>query len=295
MAIRRIPSLNWLRVFEAAARFESFARASTVLNMSPPAVSQQIRALEAHLGTALFDRSPRSVSLTRAGRDFLPVVQQSLRSVEATAAALFGNPAGMPLVVQANMLFACSWLAPRISDFRDAHPDIHLQLLSAHHSDEFLRWSADVQITFGSEPYGQDEGEHLFGERLYPVALPEIAAKIHTAADLLDHDLIEISTHRAGWLQVLESTTGIDLTHLKLVFADNTLLSLAMAASGFGISLARAPATDTLQRTYGLVRCLDGVEAEGAQSYRLVAAPDGQRTPAIDSFRIWLLQEAGAA
>ena len=75
---RRIPSLNWLRVFEAAARAGSFARAAETLNISPPAVGQQIRALEDHLGRALFERGPQSVMLTEAGRAYLPAGAQAL-------------------------------------------------------------------------------------------------------------------------------------------------------------------------------------------------------------------------
>jgi len=79
---RSIPSLNWLRVFEAAARGESFARAAELLNMSTSAVSQQIKALETHFGTALFKRGPKHVELTDAAHAFLPVVRQSLSTVE---------------------------------------------------------------------------------------------------------------------------------------------------------------------------------------------------------------------
>ena len=81
MPIRRIPSLNWLRVFEAAARHQSFSRAGNDLNMSGPAISQQIKALEGHLDAKLFERGSRAVTLTEAGRAFLPVVRQSLLSV----------------------------------------------------------------------------------------------------------------------------------------------------------------------------------------------------------------------
>ena len=89
---RHIPSLNWLRVFEAAARAGSFAGAAETLNMSPPAVGQQIRALENHVGRALFERGPQSVMLTEAGRAYLPAGAQALHGIESTTADLFGEP-----------------------------------------------------------------------------------------------------------------------------------------------------------------------------------------------------------
>ncbi len=290
MAVRRIPSLNWLRVFETAARTESFARAAQLLNMSAPAVSQQIKALESHLKKPLFERGARSVTLTDAGRAFLPVVQQSLRSVETTAAALFGNPSGQPLTIQVSLMFACSWLAPRLSDFQERHPDIQLQVTTANQAEEHLRGSADLRIVFGLDPGREDVGDPLFGERLYPVAPPAVAGAIGEARDLLAHRLIEVATHRDGWHQVLETAGVGDLTAAAFCFADTTQLSLAMAAGGFGIALARAPASDGMASAFGLVPCLDGCTVSGSQSYYLVRSAQVPPTPAAAAFRSWLLE-----
>ena len=107
---RGIPSLNWLRVFEAAARLENFARAAEFLHMSTSAVSQQIKALESHLGEELFNRGPRHVELTDAGHAFLPTVRQSLASIEETTASLFGQNKDNTLTLQADLNLALSWL-----------------------------------------------------------------------------------------------------------------------------------------------------------------------------------------
>ena len=110
MSLSRIPSLNWLRVFEAAARTQSFVRAAELLNMSPPAVSQQIKSLETYLGRELFERGAHSVRLTPAGDAFLPSVQQALLSVESAAAGLFGTRAETTIHVQATLVLAAGWL-----------------------------------------------------------------------------------------------------------------------------------------------------------------------------------------
>jgi len=291
MAIRRIPSLNWLRVFETAARAQSFARAAQLLHMSAPAVSQQIKALEAHLNTPLFERGPRSVSLTRAGAAFLPAVQQALRSVETTAASLFGTPSGEPLSVQASLMFACSWLAPRLGAFQARHPEVLLQIMTANQNDDFLRKAADLQIVFGTNPGRGGDEDLLFGEVLTPVALSALAEGIERPEDLLGQRLIEIATHRSGWLQVLEAAPDADLSRARFCFADTTQLALAMAAGGFGIALARAPATDALVETYGLVPCLESLTVRGGQSYYLVYRARAALAPAAREFRAWLLEE----
>ncbi|MGI9369748.1 MAG: LysR family transcriptional regulator [Ruegeria sp.] len=120
----RIPSLNWLRVFEAAARTESFARAAVQLNMSAAAVSQQVRALETRLGTPLFHRHAHSVTLTEAGRAYLPSVQQSLLMLETATTGLFGESREQRLFVQSVLLFAHGFLAQNVPEFQTAHPKI---------------------------------------------------------------------------------------------------------------------------------------------------------------------------
>ena len=173
--LRHIPSLNWLRVFEAAARTESFTGASRILNMSPSAVSQQIKALEGHLATDLFYRGARNVTLTEAGQSFLPVVRQALLSVETTAASLFGQPKEVALEVQAVLIFATSWLAPRLPSFERENPGIQLHITCDYRETDALKGGAELRIVFGGVPHSWGESDRLFSETIYPVAVPEIA------------------------------------------------------------------------------------------------------------------------
>ncbi|MEM8876706.1 MAG: LysR family transcriptional regulator [Pseudomonadota bacterium] len=295
MAIRRIPSLNWLRVFDAAARAESFARAAVELNMSAAAVSQQIKALEGHLGRRLFVRHARHVRLTDAGHAFLPVVRQSLGSVETTAAALFGSRDSAPLVVQASLILACGWLASRLSSFRTDHPDIQLNLMTGNDPADFRRTDTDWQIHFGGPADMPEGSEWLMGECLRPVATPEIAAKIRSPNDVLDHPLIEVSTHRPGWLQMLADHIARDLSEASITFADNTVLALGMAAGGFGIAIARGPVTDGLVEGSRLTICDAVPPVESGQGYFLVPGGLSAEKPAARAFRDWLMQETQAA
>ncbi|MEM7506599.1 MAG: LysR family transcriptional regulator [Pseudomonadota bacterium] len=284
----RIPSLNWLRVFEAAARAESFARAAQALNMSPPAVSQQIKALEAYLGRDLFTRGARQVTLTEAGLAFLPAVAQSLHTVELAAENLFDTPRREPLVVQASQMFGCSWLAPRLAGFRALEPDVQLTLTSGIASEDFLRPGPDLRITFGQPQALSEDGDALFGEILYPVSTPEIATEIRSAHDLARWPLIEIAIHRANWLTLLPP----DGPDPQFLYTDTSVNAFALAASGQGIALARAPASDTLQAVYDLVPCLTGLSVGGVQSYALVYPARSALSRAALAFRTWLLAEA---
>ncbi len=284
----RVPSLNWLRVFEAAARTESFARAGRVLNMSAAAVSQQIKALETHLGKELFVRHAHSVALTDVGRAYLPGVQQSLQLLEASTEGLFGTRAEQPLYVQSILLFAHGVLAPRIPGFANAYPDIRLILSTGNIPADFANRFSDLQIVFGAaSAYGADH-DPLMGEVLFPVATPDLAAEIAAPDDLLAHPLIEVATHRAGWPHVLE-TLRLPTHRARLSFADSTVMAASLAAHGGGIALARAPASDVVIAQAGLVPCLPEIQIEGREGYHLVYPDRGALRPAARRFREWLL------
>ncbi len=292
MPTRRIPSLNWLRVFEAAARTESFAKAAQRLNMSAAAVSQQIKALEQFLGRDLFARGAHSVSLTDAGRVLLPTVHQALQSVEVRLASLASDRASETLTVQAALVLACSWLAERLSDFQRRHPNVRVHLLEEGRSLDFTRADVDMMILLGEDRIAWGDSDRLYSETVYPVAAPAIAARIATAEDLLDEQLIEISSHRLGWVQLLESAGVQDVARLRHCFSDTTQIALSLAAVGYGVALARAPTTNLLVSLYGLQPCLPGLILPESHSYYLTYRSRGALSPAAARFREWLLEMA---
>ena len=249
---RTIPSLNWLRVFEAAARMESFARAAEILNMSNSAVSQQIKSLENHLQTQLFIRGTKHVELTDAGNAFLPVVRQSLVSVEETADSLFGINRTNTLTLQATLIFGTSWLSPRLTGFYANHPDIQIHLTGAYHDEDYLRPGPELRILFGPVHRSWGQCDQLFSERIYPVAVPEIARRIKCVDDFLDHTLIQVSIHNINWNHVLRHGGIQSIPIQRFSFTDTTEIALFLAASGNGVALARAPTTDWSVQKLGL-------------------------------------------
>lgn len=290
---RRIPSLNWLRVFEAAAQAGSFARAAEHLNMSAAAVSQQIKALESYVGRPLFTRGAHSVQLTSAGRAFWPTVSEALNTIEIRATTLFGSADTEPLTVRATMVFATSWLAQRLPEFSARHPGIGVHLISDAAAPE-VGEDVELSIIFGDTEAGWAERDRLFGETLYPVARPELCETISSVEDLLGYRLIEIADHRAGWFRLFDSAS-VRPDGASFSMTDRTDLALSLAASGYGIALARAPATDASLARLGLEPCLVGVEVTGVAAYHLTYRSLQGLSPGALLFREWLMEEAGSS
>ena len=284
----RVPSLNWLRVFEAAARAESFARAAGHLNMSAAAVSQQIKALETHLGAPLFERHPQAVVLTAAGRAYLPSVQRSLQTLEGATEGLFGQRAQDQLFVQAVLIYAHGRLAPRLPAFQEAYPSIAVSLSTDNAGPDAPLDFHDLKIVFGAPRGANLQSDVLEGEVLTPMAPPAVAAQITSVEDLAEHPLIEVATHRAGWVHVFD-TIGFRRNALRWIYADNTVIAAALAAAGGGIALGRAPASDAIMEGAGLVPCLPELRVPGTDRYHLVYEDKRSLRLAARRFRDWLL------
>ena len=177
----RVPSLNWLRVFEAAARTESFARAAAQLGMSAAAVSQQVKALEDHVGAPLFQRGARNVTLTDVGRAYLPSVAQALGLLEGATEGLFGAARETPVFIQSVLLYAHGNLAPALGAFTAAHPQVRVTLSTGNIPEDFDRGYHDLRIVFGPPDRYGGTSVPLLGETLFPIATPAIAARFSGA------------------------------------------------------------------------------------------------------------------
>lgn len=285
--------MNWLRVFEAAARTESFARAAEQLNMSPAAVSQQVKSLEERLGAPLFVRKAHSVTLTEAGRAYLAPVQQSLMTLEEATGGLFGQTREQGLYVHCVLIFAHGILSRGLPAFEAAHPGMSVALSTGNSAVDFQQGFSDLKIIFGNPHAYGAESDRIMGEWLYPVATPEVAVQIMQPGDLLNWSLIEVGTHRSGWRQMLDEIKVMPGAG-RMVFADSTVMAMAMARDGRGIALARSPASDAEMAGAGLVPCLEGVRVRGSQAYHLVYDDVRALRPPARMFRSWLLEWVAA-
>ncbi len=293
MPKKRIPSLNWLRVFAVAARTESFARAAEELNMSASAISQQVRALEGYLGKNLFLREAKRVRLTDSGRAFLPTVHQSLSSIETTAAAIFGSDEIEHITLQTDHLLAMGWLPKVVAEFEAAHPNCRVNVVTpqvwAQQTSDLPGWDPDLLVVFGSPSDFAQDAACLFGEEVSVVAREEVSRSVKSFADVASKPVYQIASHQVGWHQILEGQQEFSLDKLKIATVDSTPVALMMAAEGHGLALARSPASDGLLAALGLVVCENLPKVKGLQAYYLTHPPARSLSRGAAKLKLWLL------
>jgi LysR family glycine cleavage system transcriptional activator len=145
-----IPPLLGLHAFEASARHMSFVAAAAELFLSPSAISQRVRTLEAHLGVDLFERRPRSLALTDAGQAYLPAVRDIFQDLSAATSGLFGSAAEPSLTIRVQVSYATTWLASRLPEFAAAFPNLDITIASAIWADTLLPSAVDLEIRQGN-------------------------------------------------------------------------------------------------------------------------------------------------
>ena len=145
-----LPTLTWLRAFEAAARTSSFTAAAAELNLTSGAISYQIRALETHLGFALFERLPRGVKLTPMGVAYLPSVRKAFEELADSTVGLFGSSERTQITVHAPVSLAALWLAPRLPAFSRENQSIDVRLSSVIWDNAVLDEATDLEIRYGT-------------------------------------------------------------------------------------------------------------------------------------------------
>jgi LysR family glycine cleavage system transcriptional activator len=292
---RRLPPLNALRAYEAAARHLSFTRASRELFVTQAAVSHQVKALEDHLGVRLFRRLNRSLLLTEAGQAYLPAVTQALDLVdEATRRLLRAEDRGT-LTVSTLPSFAARWLVPRLGRFFQSHPGIDIRVAPSHTLVDFDRDDVDVGIRYGKGRYPGLRVDKLFEENLYPVCSPRLVHgrhPLHAPADLKRHTLLhDDPSEWSKWLRTAGVADLVDASRGS-VFTDSSMLIQAAIAEQ-GVALVRHVLAADDVAAGRLVRPFDlSIPADDA--YFLVCPQTTAEQPKITAFREWVLGEAEA-
>jgi len=288
---RKLPPLNALRAFEAAARHLSFKRAAAELHVTQAAVSHQVRALERQLGLALFVRLHRALRLTPAGARYLPPLRDAFDQLDrATRGLRTRAPAAPRLVLSVVPSFGAIWLVPRLGRFRTRHPEIDLVVLSSAELVDFARDPVDVGVRFGPGRYRGVRADLLFAEEYFPVASPKLARSLRRPADLRRHTLLHDETHNE-WRSWLASAgvSGVDAER-GVVFSDSSQL-VAAAAAGQGVALARSLLAEPYLRSGGLARPFAGM-LPAEYAYFVVCAEERAGEPPIRAFREWIVSEA---
>ena len=293
--MRRIPSFPSLRAFEAAGRLGSFARASEELCLTPSAVSHQIRALERHLGRALFRRENRQANLTADGERLLAGLSRAFDGIESACAELM--PAGgTSLSVHCTPSFAAAWLGPRLPGFVEANPAIAIRLSSGAEPVDLMRHGEiDVLIAYGHAPKGAGlRVESLGQEEIAALCRPELARE---AADLSPESIAGLTWLESSFSPVRWADwfirNGLTPPRSRSGPAfDRGSLVISAAAQGLGVAL------ETLRFAQGevdagrLVRLGEG-RCEGIRRdlHFLCWRARDDDAPGIRRFREWILEE----
>jgi len=282
--------LNALRAFEAAARHLSFARAAGELNVTPNAVSAQVKNLEDRLGAPLFRRLPRGLALTDEGFALLPVLSHSFERIGAALERFEGGLHREPLTIAAVGTFAVGWLLPRLEAFRSEHPFVDLRLSTHNNRVDLAAEGLDAAIRFGDGAWHGTEAEPLFDAPLAPMCAPAIARRLRAPADLARETLLR--SYRADEWPRWFAAAGLAPPLLRGPVFDASIVMAAAAEQGAGVALLPAALFGEALRQERLVQPFALDVSLGR--YWLTRLKSREPSAALRSFRAWLLREAGA-
>jgi LysR family glycine cleavage system transcriptional activator len=294
---RILPPLNGLRAFEAAARLGSFAASGEELGVTPGAVSQLVRALEARMGLVLFERRPQSLVPTKAARELLPVLSEAFDAISAVARRLQmpAAEAATPLRVACPAGFAALWLLPRLERFNRRAPDIALMLTATERLIEPGAGDVpfDACIRFGRAGWSGHLGcDFLFADRRMPVCSPRyLSAHPLAAGDdpLLGHTLLEALCQPEDWPDWMAAQGFPGAPARRLSFGDERL-AVDAALSGLGIALSDRALVGELIAGGRLVPPLEPAEMVRGTAWFLVYRAAETLPPGVAALRAWLLE-----
>jgi LysR family glycine cleavage system transcriptional activator/LysR family transcriptional regulator of beta-lactamase len=279
--------LGPLRVFDAVHRAGGISRAAELLHVTPGAVSQQIKHLEALMNVTLVRKSGREIELTDAGSMLAMRLADLFDRIEAVIDDVIdvGNPRRLRLKVLPT--FAIKWLVPRLASFYAAHSDIDIEIATVSRSEDLHLDNADFIVRHGVGQWEDVHFDHLFDDAFVPVCLPALAATIRAPADVLHATLLHSMMRPDGWPTWLQSVgLGAARTARNVTLA-NAALCLQAAADGLGVAITQlAYARDELA-SGRLVRPVDHV-ATTESGYYLVCDPVRAETQPLKSFREWM-------
>ena len=288
MFMQTLPPLGWLRTFEASARHLSFTGAARDLNMTQSAVSQQIKALEEHIGQPLFIRRPRALELTEAGITYLPVVRDAFRTLLRGTRAVTGRR-GDVVQVMCNLTFAVHWLAPRLAAFRAAHPGLMLSLTTELWEPRELAEGADVEIRFSLRPPDTVRPELLRSDHYFPVCAPGYAVGLD---DLHMQPLYDCTNMLSSWAAWAEDQ-ALPWPDPPITYATTFTVTMAVAMAGGGLALAHDTIAAGLIAQGRLVAPF-AHRAAMPEAYYLILSPQAENSSGALAFTSWLRSELAA-
>jgi LysR family transcriptional regulator, glycine cleavage system transcriptional activator len=293
---RRLPPLNAVRAFEAAARHLSFTKAADELNVTQAAVSHQVKALEERLGVVLFRRLNRGLILTEAGASYLRELEDILDRLEQATERLRASEATGILTVSTGTSFASKWLVPRLQRFRDRRPDIDVRIDADDSLTDFRRDNVDLAIRYGRGVYPGLSSTKLLQDIVFPVCSPQLLEGPHPLrepSDLKHHTLLHDKDVVEDWLTWLRTAGVTDVDPSRGPTFSHSAMLIEAAIAGQGVALGRRSMVARDLREGRLVQPFP-LSLEAQFCYWIVCPESSAEKPKIAEFRAWLLDEAAS-
>lgn len=286
---RNLPPLNALRVFEIAAKSESFSKAADTLCVTQSAVSKQIRLLEKHLGTILFERQGGAVILTTQGRQYLATITNALDTIETGSEKFYDTKRKETLTINIAPSLSALWMFSRVNDFHTQHPDIVLHINS---SDDVIDWNrSDIDVAIRCLPYDKkhNDAELLLKERLVLISTTQqLQVKPVTSLnDLSQHQCISLNNRPQLWEEFFEQYQ-LDKTKIMSSFGCEHFHMVVQATlKHLGIGLAADFLCQDLIKTQQLVNPLN-IKIASNYGYYLIIPPHKKDQKKVISFTRWI-------
>jgi LysR family transcriptional regulator, glycine cleavage system transcriptional activator len=288
--VRRLPFLNGVRAFEAAARTGSFARAADELHVSPAAISRLVHLLEERIGAALFERKANRLAPTAAGRAYqagLTPLFDTLANLTAQVSAMAG---ARVLTVGVGPTFAVRWLIPRLAEFQKVAPEVEVRFatggMAAPFSDD---WTCG--ITLGDGDWPGLVSERLFAADLTPVCAPALARRLKQPDDLRAATLLRVTHARDDWPRWIRAA-GLAKVSAKGPEFEYYGQALQAALDGVGVAMGISPYIDDDVKAGRLVAPFRMSVPKGMHWY-LVYREARSHEPSFATFRKWIAEAAG--
>jgi len=287
--MRKLPFLNGIRAFEAAARAGSFTRAAAELHVTPAAISRMVQLLEQRLGVTLFERKPNRLTPTAAGRAYqggLTPIFDQLANLTAQVTALAGSRV---LTVGVGPTFATRWLIPRLADFQKNEPEVEVRFATGGatlpYNDD---WTCGVRLGDGNWPGFM--AERLFAADLTPVCSPAIAKRLKSPDDLRNATLLRVAHASDEWPRWFKAA---ELAKIRARGPEFEYYGQAMqaAADGVGVAMGISPYADDDLKAGRLVAPFKLSVSKGEHWY-LIYREARKDEPAFVAFRAWIMRAA---
>jgi len=297
--MNKLPPLKALQAFESAGRHLSFTLAAKELNVTPGAISQQIRQLEEFFEVKLFNRLNRTIVLSDGGQLLLPAIGNGFQQLREGVNLLQQRAGGGPLTITSAPSFISKWLIPRLSRFKARHPQIDVRIDTSDRLVDFSREDIDVGIRFGDGQYPELETIFLFSFDLIAVCSPELlrqGQELKKVSDLKNFTLLH-SNHDeldpgwpdwAMWLKVVDAGE-VDASH-GIYFNQSDQLFQA-AIDGQGVALLANVMADPEVAAGRLVQPFSA-RLPVQLNYHLVTSPYKARLAKVSAFRDWIVEES---